>query len=278
MPQLRGNEPILGLNTSGRSKSKGRSNPLKKFVKVCWRCGKEGHYKKQCRCKVEKNKGSKEYPYTEENTSKEECGDVYLDSSSTHADHEAWLVELGASFHMTPHREWFCEYERNDGGNVFLGDDSITKIIGRGKFKLRLIDGRVRTLPIVFHIPGLARKLIFVRKMGDARVKTIFEKETCRMVRGEMVLLKGIRFGTLYNLEGITISDGCNSSIVPDIGVEEERTHIVSREKVMLWHQRLGNIREKGLRILHSKGMIKGMYNYSLDFDFYEHCVYEKHN
>jgi hypothetical protein len=32
---------------------------------------------------------------------------VYLASSSTHADHEAWLVDSGASFHMTPHREWF---------------------------------------------------------------------------------------------------------------------------------------------------------------------------
>jgi hypothetical protein len=50
---------------------------------------------------------------------------VYL-ASSTHADHEAWLVDSGASFHMTPHREWLCEYERYDGGNVFLGDDSTT--------------------------------------------------------------------------------------------------------------------------------------------------------
>jgi hypothetical protein len=55
---------------------------------------------------------------------------MYLASSSTHVDHEAWLVDSGASFHMTPHREWFCEYERYDGGDVFLGDESTTKIIG----------------------------------------------------------------------------------------------------------------------------------------------------
>jgi hypothetical protein len=83
---------------------------------------------------------------------------------------------------MTPHREWFCEYEMYNGGNVFLGDDSTTRIIGQGKVKLRLIDGRIRTLPSVLHIPDLARKLIFVSKMDDARVKTIFEKETCKMV------------------------------------------------------------------------------------------------
>jgi hypothetical protein len=54
---------------------------------------------------------------------------VYLASSRTHVDHEAWLVELGASFHMTSHREWLCEYERYDGGNVFLCDESTTIII-----------------------------------------------------------------------------------------------------------------------------------------------------
>jgi hypothetical protein len=107
---------------------------------------------------------------------------VYLASSRTHADHEAWLIELGASFHMTPHREWFYEYEKYDGGNVFLGKDSTTRIIGKGRVKLRLIDGRIRTLPGVLHIPCMAKNLIFVRKMEDAGVKTIFEKGTCRMV------------------------------------------------------------------------------------------------
>jgi hypothetical protein len=203
---------------------------------------------------------------------------VYLASSSTHVDHEAWLVDVGASFHMTPQREWLCEYERYDGGNVFLGDDSKTRIIGRGKFRLRLIDGRIRTLLGVLHIPGLARNLISVSKMDDARVKTIFEKEIYRMVQGEMVLYKGFWFGTLYKLQGSTISDGCNSSIVPDIGVEEEVTPTVSGEKVMLWHMRLGHIGEKVLRLLHGKGMVEGMSNFSLDFDLCEHCVYGKQN
>jgi hypothetical protein len=35
--------------SSGRYKSKGRCKSPGKFVRVCWRCGEEGHYKKQCR-------------------------------------------------------------------------------------------------------------------------------------------------------------------------------------------------------------------------------------
>jgi hypothetical protein len=46
----------------------------------------------------------------------------------------------------------------------------------------------------------------------------------------------------------------------------------------MLWHEILGHIGEKGPRLLHGKGMFEGMSNFSLDFDFCEHCIYGKHN
>jgi hypothetical protein len=62
------------------------------------------------------------------------------------------------------------------------------------------MDERIRTLPGVLHIPGLAKNLIFVRKMDDVGVKIMFENETSKMVRGEMVLLKGVQFGTLNKI------------------------------------------------------------------------------
>ena len=79
--------------------------------------------------------------------------------------------DLGASFHFTPHREWFSEYEKHYGGDVFLGDDRKARIVEYGKFKLKLQGGRIRTLLGVLHIPALAISLIFVSKMDDAGVK-----------------------------------------------------------------------------------------------------------
>jgi hypothetical protein len=38
---------------------------------------------------------------------------------------------------------------RYDGGEVFLRDDSTTKIVGQGKVKLNLMDGRI-IKPFVF--------------------------------------------------------------------------------------------------------------------------------
>jgi hypothetical protein len=57
--------------SSGRSNSKGRYKYPGKCVRLCWRCGKQGHYKKQCRSKVDVKKGSEESHSTKENTSKE---------------------------------------------------------------------------------------------------------------------------------------------------------------------------------------------------------------
>jgi len=63
--------------------------------------------------------------------------------------------------------------------------------------------------------------------------------------------------------------------MVPKSGVENL---VVSGEKTMLWHQRLGHIGEKGLRMLHGKGMVEGMNNSSPYFDFCENYVYMKRN
>jgi len=40
------------------------------------------------------------------------------------------LIDLGASFDITPHREWFCDYEKYDGGDVFIGDERKARNIG----------------------------------------------------------------------------------------------------------------------------------------------------
>eukprot|EP00253_Pinus_taeda_P036250 PITA_36250 len=150
---------------------------------VCWKYRKEGHFRRECKSKApNKGNGFDDAPSVEAKTTSDEGGDVYLASSGTHVDHEAWLIDSGASFQFTPHREWFCEYEKYDSGDVFLGDDRKARIIGHGKVKLKLQGGRVRTLPGVLHIPALASNLISVRKLDDAGVKTVFEKDTCNMV------------------------------------------------------------------------------------------------
>ena len=61
--------------------------------------------------------------------------------------------------------------------------------------------------------------------------------------------------------------------MVPEGGT---KNIVVFGEKTMLWHQRLGHIGEKRLQILYGNGMVEAMSNFYMDFDFCEHCVYDK--
>jgi hypothetical protein len=79
-------------------------------------------------------------------------------------------------------------------------------------------------------------------------------------------------------LLGSTYTNGCNNSFFLEQTNKEDKTNIIPEKRTMLWHQRLGHIGEKGLQTLHNKGMVGGMSNCTLDFDFCEQCIYGKQN
>jgi hypothetical protein len=107
---------------------------------------------------------------------------VYLASSSTLVEHDVWMINSSSYFQMNTHRELFSEHEKYNGGDVFLGDDSTSRITGHGKDKLLLKDGRIRTFYRFFHIPKFNKKLKSISNMSDVGVYTLFERETYKMV------------------------------------------------------------------------------------------------
>jgi hypothetical protein len=79
----------------------------------------------------------------------------------------------------------------------------------------------------VLHIPGLERNLISVSKMSDAGVHTLFQKDTCKMVRGVMVLMKGVQIGTLYKLLGnVDSTDATTLLFLKSTRLQLNSTHL----------------------------------------------------
>jgi hypothetical protein len=43
--------------------------------------------------------------------------------------YESWVVDSWVSFHATPHRKHFLDYDQGGFGQVHLGDDAPCKIV-----------------------------------------------------------------------------------------------------------------------------------------------------
>ena len=48
-----------------------------------------------------------------------------------------WIMDSGASFHVTPHSEWFTSYDAKRIGQFCLGNDHACEIKGVGYVKLK---------------------------------------------------------------------------------------------------------------------------------------------
>jgi hypothetical protein len=110
---------------------------------------------------------------------------------------------------------------------------------------------------------GLKRNLIFVIKMSDAGVHTIFRKDSCNMVRGVMVLMKGVQIGTVYKMLGYVDSIRFKNIISSETDLTVTQIDLMSTQinlnltksaqnnskrndeidLTRLWNERMGHIR-----------------------------------
>ncbi|KAL3633613.1 hypothetical protein CASFOL_022375 [Castilleja foliolosa] len=115
-----------------------------------------------------------------------------------------------------------------------LGDDTTVQITGRGRVKMRMKDGTIKTFPNVMDIPSMSKNLLSVGTMADSGVNFSCDKESCKMTPGSIVIARGVRYGSLYRLlaETVTLSGGFIS----------EKTKEDEQDTSLLWHQRISHI------------------------------------
>jgi len=121
-------------------------------------------------------------------------------------------------------------------------------------------DGVIRALSKVHHIPDMTHNLISLGTLETNGCRYLAENGVLKVMRGAMVLSKGLRQGSLYFLQGTTVTG--SAAVCTNV------------DTMKLWHMRLGHMSEKGVTILNKKGYLGSTGTGKLEF--YDHCVFGK--
>ena len=79
-------------------------------------------------------------------------------------------------------------------------------MVGIGTVQIKTCYGIMRTLISVRHIPNLKRKLILLGTLESNGCKYLAEGGVLKVSKGALVLMKGVRRGSLYVLQGSTVT------------------------------------------------------------------------
>jgi hypothetical protein len=143
---------------------------------------------------------------------------------------QQWLLDSGASNHMSLHRNWFITYQSIDDGIVYMGNDISCKVVGIGSIRIKMFDGSVKILTDVRHVPELRNNLISLGVLENGGYKIIVQGVVMKVYKGILLVMKAKKVGNLFLLEGRTKSDHARV-------VSENDSDFVRR-----WHQRLGHV------------------------------------
>ena len=125
---------------------------------------------------------------------------ISLATTSGNGLGDDWVLDSSCTYHICPHRDWFVTYKPVDIGVVLMGNDAECKVAGIRTVQIKTHDGIVRTLFKVRHIPDMTRCLISLGTLETNGCRIIIENGVLKVTKGAMVVMKGLRQGSLYIL------------------------------------------------------------------------------
>ncbi|KAG8367017.1 hypothetical protein BUALT_Bualt16G0028600 [Buddleja alternifolia] len=229
-----------------RDKSRGKSKFKEDFK--CHYCGGPNHYERDCRNKKrDQNNGNNENKKDDKDTTAVAtdgdvviiCDDACVSSSCQETD---WIIDSGASYHITPHRDMFTSYTSGNFGRVRMANHGVTEVIGMGNINLETDTGCRLILRDVRYIPNIRLNIISTGKLDDDGYVSHFGEGKWKLTKGSLITAKSKKKNSLYLMQA-KLSNGEVNAAVNNFSIE-------------LWHKRLGHLSQKGMQLLAKKKLL----------------------
>jgi hypothetical protein len=262
-----------GVNTgdrSGGSASRGSGEGSSDVTKdQCRYCGKKGHWARECKKKKRDKEIHAAQAKEEEESTLFMASAAVIEPVAAHAhpsavhmdegklfvqlgengggDGARWILDSGATNHMTGVRTMFAEIDLRVHDTVHFGDGSVTNIEGRGTILIKCKIGGHKALTGVYYIPRLTTNIVSLGQMEEAGYKIVLEKGFLKLWDRAGTLAAKVRRGTnrLYVLH-------------LDIG-RPVCLAAQGMSPAWRWHARYGHLNFRSLRRLMEGDMVSGL-------------------
>ena len=246
---------------------------------VCYECGEEGHIRRDCPKNSMRRSKTKPWHKAKNaevsNKSVDSSADAFSainKSAYVSCKKDRWIVDSGASSHMTNLRNNLCNFVMFEKPElVALGDGKTVEAVGVGDVKVNMLlksgKSRLFTFMKCLFVPNLASNLFSVRAAASKGKTVLFGQDLCQIFdkNGQLVGL-GSLVAKLYELHCQVVSSDHEATVA-----------LKGSKEADLWHQRLGHLCENRLKMAIREKMVTGIRGLKqFDLSFCEGCVQGK--
>lgn len=218
---------------------------------VCYNCNKRGHFARDCRAR----KPAMRNFNSTSNQDKSNMVAFHVVENAcalTDCSDDVWLLDSGASVHMTYRKEFFVnlqEYDNDCNRTVKLGNQIELKVKGVGTVLIKkCLNGQWESnvLKEVLYVPELRRNL-FSEGAAMRLGFVILKKDISALIYkgNDIVLTATQKSNNLYEMNFKTvISASCNAVQATE-------------GSLRVWHERLGHLNMKEIRNMIKNGQLQ---------------------
>lgn len=162
-------------------------------------------------------------------------------------DHRRWILDTGATNHMTGSRSAFSDLDTNIVGTVRFGDGSVVEIKGIGTLLFSCKSGEHRTFAGVYFIPKLTTNILSLGQLDEIGYQIVID--------GGVIKIRDVDRRLLCK-----VPRSPNRLYCLDLNIAQPVCLTVrGAESAWLWHARFGHLNFPALRKLARDGWVRGM-------------------
>ncbi|CAO2168313.1 unnamed protein product [Urochloa humidicola] len=172
---------------------------------------------------------------------------VHLSEEEKNRNTRSWVLDTGATNHMSGARVAFANLNTAVRGTVSFGDGSVAAIEGCGNLLFSCKSGEHRSFAGVYYIPRLTSNIISLGQLDEAGYKISIDGGVLQIRdQGRKLLVRvSHRPNRLYVLELDVARPVCLAAR--------------GKEEAWRWHARMGHVNMSALRKMSREEMVRGL-------------------